>query len=49
MNDTNNVLKDSKHFSLKSFTLPLPFPQRMAKAKLNFQLELFKGPKETLH
>jgi len=33
--DANVVRKDSKQTSLKPYTSPLPFPQRMAKAKLN--------------
>jgi len=45
--DTEEVPKDSKHTSSKPYTLPLPFPQRMAKAKLDLRfrnfLEVLKG------
>ena len=35
------VPKDPKQTSLKSYNLLLPFPQRMAKAKLDLQFERF--------
>ena len=33
MKDTNENSKDPKHISLKPYTPPLSFPQRMTKAK----------------
>ena len=33
--DTNEIPKDLKHTSAKPYSPPLPFPQRMAKGKLD--------------
>ena len=41
MNDANVVPKDAKQTFLKPYTLPLPFPQRMAKARLDLQCGKF--------
>jgi len=39
--DDNEVPKDPKQTSLKSFAPPLLFPQRMAKPKLDYNLGSF--------
>jgi len=39
--DADVVPKDSKQTSPKPYTPPLPFPQRMAKAKLDLQFGKF--------
>ena len=39
MSNSHEVLKDPKYKSPKPYTLPLPFPQRMAKAKVDLEFE----------
>ena len=39
--DTNEIPRDHKHTCQISYTPPLYFPQRMAKAKLNLQFRKF--------
>ena len=41
MHKPDKVLKDPKTISPKPYTSPLPFPQRMAKAKLDMQFGKF--------
>jgi len=41
MHDSNEVTKDPKQTFLKPFTLPFPFPQRMAMTKLDLQFVKF--------
>jgi len=39
--DANKVFKEPKQTSPKTYTPPLPFPQRMAKVKLDLQFGMF--------
>ena len=43
VHNSNEVPRDSKYTFQKPYTPPLPFPQRMAKAKLDLQFGKFLG------
>ena len=47
--DANVVPKDPQQISSKLYTLYLPFPQRMDKAKLDLQFEKFLGVLKKLY
>jgi len=49
VHDYHKVPKDPKQTSLKPFTLPSSFPQRMTMAKLDLQFEKFLEVSEPLH